>query len=171
MRHCCAGGCGRGFLRCRISTTSCRRLSPACCGHPDSPRTCEARFGQRNAGRISKRVMLITRGNWAGRWSSVHPAPLVARGQTQRGQIPGGAGARSLEARTAGQIWLGLPATLQPRFKPDRVRLETNPAKRSPQCLLPTIGLGCRIGRKTIRPLVGTESRTYSSLPAMTRNQ
>ena len=99
------------------------------------------------------------------------PAPLVARGQTQRGQIPGGAGARSLEARTAGQIWLGLPATLQPRFKPDRVRLETNPAKRSPQCLLPTIGLGCRIGRKTIRPLVGTESRTYSSLPAMTRNQ
>ena len=99
------------------------------------------------------------------------PAPLVARGQTQRGQIPGGAGARSLEARTAGQIWLGLPAILKPRFKPDRVRLETNPAKRSPQCLLPTIGLGCRIGRKTIRPLVGTESRTYSSLPAMTRNQ
>ena len=38
-----------------------------------SPRTCEARFGQRNAGRISQRVMLITRGNWAGRWSSVHP--------------------------------------------------------------------------------------------------
>ena len=73
MRHCCAGGCGRGFLRCRISTTSCRRLSPACCGHPYSPRTCEARFGQRNAGRISQRVMLITRGNWAGRWSSVHP--------------------------------------------------------------------------------------------------
>ena len=38
-----------------------------------SPRTCEARFGQRSAGRISKRVMLITRGNWAGRWSSDHP--------------------------------------------------------------------------------------------------
>ena len=38
-----------------------------------SPRTCEARFGQRSAGRISKRVMLITRGNWASRWSSVHP--------------------------------------------------------------------------------------------------
>jgi len=41
-------------------------------------------------------------------------------------QLPSRQTARNLKARTAGQIWFGLPAALQPRVKPDRARLETN---------------------------------------------
>jgi hypothetical protein len=66
-----------------------------------------------------------------------------------------------------GRFGLDHPATLQPRVKPDRARLETNPAKLSPQCRLPTVGLGYRIGRKTIRPLVETECRACSSFSSI----
>jgi hypothetical protein len=98
------------------------------------------------------------------------PAPLVARGQIQRGQILGGAGARSLEARAAGQIWLGLPATLKPRGNPiERVWKRTR-RNGLHNAYFPRLALVTESVEK-IRPLVGTESRTYSSLPAMTRNQ